>query len=57
MVVLDQGFNGDRASQVAVVVKNTAANAGEWLASYPGKAQSSGETTLDKHITVQQVLG
>ena len=27
------------------------------LASYPGKAQSSGETTLDKHITVQQVLG
>ena len=30
MVVLDQGFNGDRASQVAVVVKNTAANAGEW---------------------------
>jgi len=29
MVVFDQGFNGDRASQVAVVVKNTAANAGD----------------------------
>ena len=29
MVVFDQGFNGDRASQVARVVKNTAANAGE----------------------------
>ena len=28
-VVSDQGFNGDRASQVALVVKNTAASAGE----------------------------
>ena len=39
MVVLDQGFNGDRASQVAVVVKNTAANAGEWALT-PGSGWS-----------------